>query len=137
MSKPKWHEAWQEAFEEGMDETEAAQKKEKKAVAVHTDAQGNTRVVKTATGAEAERMIAEARAEGVEVRTNAAEVEGLLVEQSGATDVPAAVYELMSAVIGFAQELDEEWRVQNSEELPAPQSASTEFEFTIDDIERP
>lgn len=131
MSKPKWTEAWQEAFEEGV--AEDGQRGQKKAVAITTDEDGNTRVIRTASGAEAEKMIAQAQAKGMEVRTSAAEVEGLLEEQSGATDVPAAVYELMSAVIGFAQELDQEWKLENSEELPPP-TASTEFEFTIDDL---
>lgn len=132
MSRPKWTDAWQEAFEDGLDGDEQAPGK-KKAVAIATDEDGNTRVIRTATGVEAEKMIAEAQASGMEVRSNASEVEGLLEEQSGATDVPAQVYELMSAVIGFAQELDQEWKLQNSEELPAP-SAATEFEFTVDDL---
>ena len=90
MSKPKWHEAWQDAFEEGYEgEGEPlTHPKEKKAIAVRRNEDGTTTIVKTATGAAAAKMIAEAQAEGMSVESNADQVEALMAEQNGATDVP-------------------------------------------------
>jgi len=134
MSKPKWHEAWQEAFEDGFDEDQAERlthPMEKKAVAVRRNEDGTTEVLKTASGAEAEKMIAEAQAHGVSVEKDADHVEELMQEQNGATDVPPEIYQIMSMVIDFAQELRVEWRNRNDEDLS---SSPTEIEYTMDDV---
>jgi type III secretion system FlhB-like substrate exporter len=139
MSKPKWHEAWQDAFEEGFeDEGEPlTHPNEKKAVSVRRNEDGTTTIVKTATGAEAVKMIAEAEASGLSVESNADQVESLMAEQNGATDVPPEVYHLMSVVIEFAQELCQEWESSKNDSLleddSAPQLA-TEIEYTMDDL---
>ena len=102
---------------------------------VETDAQGRTRVVGVAHGAEAERVIAEAQAGGVEVRQNAAQVEDLLLkEQTGATDVPPEIYELMSTIMSFAQDLSDEWSTRGSETLPRAGRIATELEFSHEDV---
>lgn len=140
MSKPKWHEAWQDAFDEGFEEGEAlTHPAERKAIAVRKNADGTTTVVKTASGAEAEQMIARAQAQGMEVESNAEHVESLMAEQNGATDVPPEIYHLMSAVIGFAQELCQEWRSSKSDSLleddESPLRLAGEIEYTMDDVE--
>jgi type III secretion system FlhB-like substrate exporter len=135
--KANWQETWAQSFEEGFyDNVDGAeQESEKKALVVKRDAQGRERVVGVATGAEAERIIAEAERSGVEVRQNAAQVESLLEEGHGATDVPAEIYELMSVVIDFAQELSQEWSVRGSDSLPRPGTVATELEFSHEDLE--
>lgn len=139
MSKPKWQDAWAEAFEEGFDEEKAERlthPMEKKAVAVRRNEDGTTEIVKTGTGAEAMKMIAEAEAAGLSVEQNAGQVENLMNEQNGATDVPPEIYQLMSSVIEFAQELSSEWKNRHNESLvdEVPQLA-TEIEYTMDDVE--
>lgn len=136
MSKPKWHEAWQDAFDQGFEQS--PDPAEKKAVAVRQNPDGTTSVVKTARGAEAARMIAQAEADGLSVESDAEQVEALMSEQNGATDVPPEVYQLMSLVIEFAQELCQEWRASRVESLleddEAPLRPATELEYTMDDI---
>jgi type III secretion system FlhB-like substrate exporter len=135
-SSKNWEETWANAFEEGFyDNVDGAEDPDKKALLVETDAQGRSRVVGVATGAEAERMIAEAQASGVEVRQNAAQVEDLMLrEQSTATDVPPEIYDLMSTLMSFAQELGQEWSARGSETLPRPGRLATEVEYSHEDI---
>jgi type III secretion system FlhB-like substrate exporter len=134
-AKANWEESWANAFEEGFyDNVDGAEDAEKKALLVETDAQGRSKVVRVAHGAEAERIIAEAQASGVEVRQNAAQVENLLLEeQVGATDVPPEVYDLMSTIMEFAQELSQEWSGRSSETLPRA-GRLTEIEYSHEDI---
>ena len=134
MSKPKWHEAWQESFdvesaaENAQEETKP---KQKKAIAIRRKKDGTTEILKTATGAEAEQMIAEAEAKGMSVERNASQVESLMTEQNGSTDVPPEIYQLMSAVIDFAQELSAEWRSRNDESLLEEElPLATEIEYS-------
>jgi type III secretion system FlhB-like substrate exporter len=134
--KSNWEETWAEAFEEGFyDNVDGAEDPDRKALIVETDAQGRTRVVGVAEGAEAERLIAEAEASGLEVHRNASQVEELLQEQSGATDVPAEIYELMSTVMDFARELSEEWVGREAEILPRAGRVGREIEFSHEDVE--
>ena len=93
MSKPSWQEALPP----------------RKAVVVETTADGQTRVVATKEGAEAEELIAKARSAGVEVRKDAQEVDQLLARESGDSNIPPEIYELMSTIITFAQELNDQW----------------------------
>lgn len=135
-----WEDTWANAFEEGFyDNVDGAEDPDKRALIVETDAQGRTRVVGVAEGAEAERLIAEAEASGVEVRRNVSQVESLLREQGsekgGATDVPPEVYDLMSTVMEFARELSEEWTHRGSDILPRAQRPGRELEFSHEDIE--
>ena len=132
MSKPKWHDAWQESFQEGF----AEDSEEKMAVQVEAAPDGTTRIVKTAKGAEAHKMVAQAKAAGLDVLEDAAGVEQLMEEESGATDVPPEIYALMSAVIDFAQDLDAEWKASLEEDslLDEEPSLATEIEFTVDDV---
>jgi len=141
MSKPKWHEAWQDAFEQSFDEDDlepvSHPLEKKKAVAIRRHEDGSTEIVKTATGAEAVKMIVEAEDQGLSVEKNVGEVEGLMAEQNGATDVPPEIYQLMSVVIDFARELGQEWRGRHDEDLleeTGPVSA-TEIDYTMDDVE--
>ncbi len=133
--KENWEESWANAFEEGFYDNLDGAEDEKKALIVETDAQGRQRVVGVATGAEAEKMIAEAQASGVEVHQNATQVEQLLEEQSGATDVPPEVYELLSTLIEFAHDLGQEWESRGNEMLPRAASVRTEVEYGHDDVE--
>lgn len=141
MSKPKWHEAWQDAFEDGFDEDEVTPVQhplEKKAIAVRRNKDGSTEIVKTASGAEALQMIAQAEAQGISVEKDSDRVESLMAEQNGATDVPPEIYQIMSVVIDFAQELCQEWKSSKNESLlePGPKLMS-EMEYTMDDVDSP
>lgn len=140
MSKPKWHDAWSEAFEEGFQDsqTEATQQpSEKKAISVRRNPDGTTEIVKTAVGAEALKMIAEAQAQGLSIEKDATQVESMMAEQNGATDIPPEIYQLMSAVIDFAQELSAEWRSSQSDDvLDTEVRSATEIEYTLEDVER-
>jgi type III secretion system FlhB-like substrate exporter len=139
MSKPKWHDAWQEAFEDGFDEDaeRLTHPAEKKAVAIRRNEDGSTEVVRTASGAEAIKMIAEAEAQGLAIEQNSTQVEELMAEQNGATDVPPEIYALMSSVIDFARELTEEWKCRHDEDLLGQPKlvSATEIEYTMDDVE--
>lgn len=136
MSKPKWHEAWQDAFEDGFEEGERLNHPmEKKAVAVRRHEDGTTEVVKVAKGAEALKMIAEAEAQGMAVESDASQVERIMADQNGATDVPPEIYRLMSTVIDFARELTVEWRHRYDDLLEPPTVSATEIEYTMDDVE--
>lgn len=133
MSKPKWHDAWQENFEEGF----AEDSPEKMAVQVEAAPDGTTRIVKTAKGDEARKMIAQAKAAGLDVLEDAAGVEQLMQEETGATDVPPEIYALMSTVIDFAQDLDAEWKasLEDSDSIDDEEiGLATEIEYTVDDI---
>ena len=109
MSKPNW-----------LDALEGEKEKEpKRAVILCTDASGQSHVVGVAEGAEAEAVIARAQETGVEVRRNAPQLDELLQPASAESNVPPEIYELMSTIISFAQELNEQWvRPQGVEELP-------------------
>lgn len=136
--KANWEDDWANAFEEGFyDNVDGAEEdSEKKALLIETDAQGRTRVVGVAHGAEAERVIADAEASGLEVRQNAAQVQDLLLrDQDTATDVPPEIYELMSTVMSFAQDLADEWSSRGSETLPRAGRVATEIEFSHEDLE--
>ena len=135
--KKNWVDNWQNSFDEGFydsDDGVPEEQGEKKAFMVRTDTQGQTKVVGMATGVDAERMIAEAKAGGVKVQQDAAQVERLMQEQSGATGVPTEVYQLMSTVIGFVQELSEEWRGRDVEDLGPPPGLATEIEYGLEDV---
>ena len=81
----------------------------KRALILREDAQGQSRVVGIVEGADAEAVIAKAQASGVEVRKDAQEVEQFLRPQAEESNVPQEVYDLMATIIGFAQELNEQW----------------------------
>lgn len=138
MTRPKWQDAWQDAFENGFEEEDGEQgpSAQKKAVAIRRHADGSTEVVKVASGADADRMIAEAEAQGLEVESDASKVEKLMADQHGATDVPPEIYRLMSTVIDFARELTVEWRHRYDELLDGESAGTgTEIEYTMDDVE--
>lgn len=104
MSRPKWQEAVD------------GEPQEKMAVALKTGPDGRTRVVAAGTGAEAEKIIASARAAGVEVRQDADEVQELIASEGDESSVPPQIYELMATVVNFAQELNEQWLSERSRE---------------------
>ncbi|MCA9793525.1 MAG: EscU/YscU/HrcU family type III secretion system export apparatus switch protein [Candidatus Eremiobacteraeota bacterium] len=105
MSRPKWT------------ETVEPQDQEKVAVAYKQMPDGSTRVVAAGTGVEAEKIIAQAQASGVQVRRNEDEVEQLLrSENEQGSNVPPEIYELMAVVINFAQEVNEQWLRENYED---------------------
>ena len=86
---------------------------------------------------EAERLIAEAQSHGLTVEKDHDRVEQLMSEQTGATDVPPEVYQLMTAVIEFAQELNAEWESRYDDILSEDEDlgAASEVEYTMDDVE--
>ncbi len=79
----------------------------KVAVALARGADGAPRVVASGRGAQARRILEQAREAGVEVQQDAQRVEELLREQSEGSSIPLEVYELMATVINFTQELNE------------------------------
>lgn len=135
-SKKNWEDNWANAFEEGFYDNVDGAEEEKRALIVETDAQGRTRVVGEATGEEAERLIAKAQASGVEVRQNAAQLEQLMQqEQEGGEEVPPEIYDLMATIIGFAQELSQEWSSRGEEALPRAGRVGREIEYSHEDVE--
>lgn len=130
-----WEETWANAFEEGFYDNLDGAQDPKTALVLETDAQGRQKVVGVATGADAERLIAEAEASGVEIRRDADQVEHLLQEQSGATDVPAEIYALMSTLLEFATELSQEWAQRDQECLPRAAPGSRDIEYGHEAIE--
>jgi hypothetical protein len=48
-------------------------------------------------------------AEGGGVRKDAQQLEEMLEQEHGGSQIPPDVYDLMAVVINFAQELNEEW----------------------------
>lgn len=137
MSKPKWQDAWQDAFDEGFEEGSEGEGGPKKAIAIRQNDDGTHEIVKVATGVEAERLIAEAQSHGLTVEQDFDRVEQLMSEQTGATDVPPEVYQLMTAVIEFAQELNTEWESRYDDILSEDDDlgAASEVEYTMDDVE--
>lgn len=128
-----WEESWAQSFEEGFyDNLDGAE--EKQALLVEVDAQGNSKVVGVAKGAEAEKLIDEAKQNEIAVYQDAAGVESLLQGVERSTDVPGEVYELISAMIGFAQDLDSEWCAQKLPAAVASLPGSLEVEFGHEDI---
>ena len=69
----------------------------------------DNQVVGVLEGAQAEEAIAQAEAAGLEVRQDAEEVKKLINPTAGNSRVPEELYLLMSTIIEFAQELDEQW----------------------------
>lgn len=81
----------------------------KRAVKVRYDENGDVEILGIAEGAEAEAMIRAAQADGLEVRQDAEQVDELFRSGQSPSRVPPEVYELMSLMVQFAQELDEAW----------------------------
>ncbi|MBS2035432.1 hypothetical protein JST97_10610 [bacterium] len=81
----------------------------KRAVSVRYGPDGEVEILGIAEGPEAEAMIAKAQADGVDVRQDKDEVDDLFRSQQPSSRVPPEVYELMSMMVQFAQELDEAW----------------------------
>lgn len=131
--KEGWEDSWAQSFEEGFyDNLDGAE--EKQALLVEVDAQGNSKVVGVAKGAEAEKLIDEAKQNEIAVYKDAAGVESLLQGVERSTEVPREVYELISAMIGFAQDLDSEWRAQKLPAAVASLPGLAEIEFGHEDI---
>jgi type III secretion system FlhB-like substrate exporter len=81
----------------------------KRAVSVRYGPDGEMEIVGIAEGAEAEAMIARARSHGVEVREDAEQVNDLFRSGQASSRVPPEVYELMSLMVQFAEEVNEAW----------------------------
>ena len=99
MSRPDW--------EEVLDSEPGAGGK--RAVAVRYGPDGEIEVLGVAEGAEAEAMIAQAERQGMAVRRDQEQVDDLFRSQQPASRVPPEVYELMSMMVEFAQELSDAW----------------------------
>ncbi len=77
------------------------------AVVVATDETGKARPVASYTGSKAEAVREQALSSGVAVTRDPDKVRELLREQGEKSCIPVAIYDLMSAVIDFAQDLDD------------------------------
>ncbi len=97
MSKPDWQ------------EVVASEGGGKRAVAVRYLEDGQVEVLGVAEGAEAEAMIAEAQSQGLEVRRDAQEIDDLFRSGQPSSRVPPEVYELLSMMVEFAQEINDAW----------------------------
>jgi len=86
----------------------------KRAVSVRYGADGEVEVLEVAEGPEAEAMIARAQEQGLEVRQDADEVDDLFRSHQPSSRVPPEVYELMSLMVEFAQEVNEAWGASES-----------------------
>ena len=67
------------------------------------------KVVQVLEGEQAKRVLEQAQAAGIEVRQDAEEVKKLINPADGNSRVPEEIYLLMSTIIEFAQELDQQW----------------------------
>jgi type III secretion system FlhB-like substrate exporter len=81
----------------------------KRAVALREGPDGEMEIVGIAEGPEAERMIAQALARGVGVKQDKEQVDELFRSGQAPSRVPPEVYELMSVIVQFAQELNDQW----------------------------
>lgn len=103
MSKPKWTDIAQEGDEPRM------------AVAYQRDSEGRLRVVAAGQGSAAEQIIEQAEQAGVPIGRDPERVRRLLQAEGEGSRIPPEVYELMSTVVTFAQELNETWILQHEE----------------------
>lgn len=97
MSKPDWQ------------EVVASETGGKRAVAVRYQEDGQVEILGIAEGAEADAMIAEAQAQGLEVRRDAEEADDLFRSGQPSSRVPPEVYELLAMMVEFAQEVNDAW----------------------------
>ncbi|MEW6277554.1 MAG: EscU/YscU/HrcU family type III secretion system export apparatus switch protein [Candidatus Eremiobacterota bacterium] len=79
------------------------------AVALRLGQDGRPRVVAAGQGAVADEIVARAEAAGVEVRHDPETVHELLQAEGEGTRIDPEIYELMTTVINFAQELNDAW----------------------------
>lgn len=108
----------------------------KRAAAISVSEDGEVKVIASAVGHKAEEMISKASEAGIPVRKDAEEIKKLLEEQGDRSNVPPEIYELMAAVIDFAQELNEAraapW--EYDEEIPEESEGEAE-EYSEEDEE--
>ncbi len=108
----------------------------KRAAAISVSEDGEVKVIASAVGQKAEEMISKASEAGIPVRKDAEEIKKLLEEQGDRSNVPPEIYELMAAVIDFAQELNEAraapW--EYDEEIPEEPEGEEE-EYSEDEEE--
>ncbi len=86
------------------------------AVAMRMGADGRPKVVAAGQGAEAEAIIAKAQQSGVEVRKDAEMVDELLQAETEGARIDSRIYELMTTIVNFAQELNDAWVAQGGVE---------------------
>lgn len=79
------------------------------AVAMRMGADGRPKVVAAGQGAQAEAIVAKAQASGVDVRQDAEMVNELLQSEPEGARIDSRIYELMTTIVNFAQELDQAW----------------------------
>lgn len=91
----------------------------KRAVAVRYGPNGEVEIVGVAEGADADVLIAQAQAGGVEVRQDKEQVDELFRSGQSPSRVPPEVYELMSIVVQFAQEMNDAWAAGSGEAPPS------------------
>lgn len=82
------------------------------AVAMRMGADGRPKVVAAGQGAEAEAIVARAQAAGVDVRRDAEMVNELLQAETEGAKIDSRIYELMTTIVNFAQELNEAYANQ-------------------------
>lgn len=84
------------------------------AVAMRMGADGRPKVVAAGQGAVADEIVAKAQASGVEVRKDAEMVQQLLRDETDpGTRIDSEIYELMTTIVNFAQELNDAWVQQH------------------------
>lgn len=84
------------------------------AVAMRMGADGRPKVVAAGQGAAAEEIVAKAQASGVEVRQDAEMVNELLQAETEGAHIDSRIYELMTSIVNFAQELNDAWVAQGN-----------------------
>lgn len=99
MSRPDWEEVLDSGAGAGG----------KRAVAVRYGPDGEVEILGIAEGADAEAMIARAQEGGVDVRQDKEQVDDLFRSGQSPSRVPPEVYELMSVIVQFAQEINDAW----------------------------
>ncbi len=107
----------------------------KRAAAISVSEDGEVKVIASAVGQKAEEMISKASEAGIPVRKDAEEIKKLLEEQGDRSNVPPEIYELMAAVIDFAQELNEARAAPWEYDEEIPEEPEGEEEYSEDDEE--
>ncbi|GEM_PF-1959759 len=103
------------------------EEKEKKALAIKREEDGTCKVVAYGEGPAAEAIIEKAREHDVDVVRDSREMERILEEKKSEEGaVPERIYGLISEIVSFVTELNDEWVKRNFGEGEAEASTVTE-----------
>ncbi|MBI3926728.1 MAG: EscU/YscU/HrcU family type III secretion system export apparatus switch protein [Armatimonadetes bacterium] len=106
MSKPKWAD-----IIEGQKDPSTP----RMAVAYQRGPDGKTRVTAAGQGSAAEEIVRKAEEAGLPIGRDPERLRRLLQAEGEDSRIPPEIYELMSIIINFSQELNETWIMQHED----------------------